>query len=121
MRTESETRIARRAAQRLAGNIDPQLPAQVEQELAQDPLEQSPERLDPISLGGLIVSLVALGWTIYRDVKNDREAAQKAAMVQRIADQLRKKAQENGLLSTVDPQRQTLIIDAIAQAIVEES
>jgi len=126
--SDAETQIARRAAQRLAGDIDPTLPDQVEQELAKDPLEQSHERpLDPISLGGLIVSLVSLGWTIYRDLKKDREAAQKAAMMQRLADRLREDTRASGQLPRaserlleLNPQQQTLIIEAVAQEIVEE-
>ena len=53
-------RIARRAAARLAADIDPGLPDQVEQALAEDPLGHAPERvLDPISLGSLLVSLAS--------------------------------------------------------------
>jgi hypothetical protein len=120
MRSDPEAQIARRAAQHLAGEIDPTLPAQVEQELAKDPLEQRSERFDPISLGGLIVSLAALGWTIYRDLKKDREAAQQAASAEHLADELREEAKANGWLAGFKPQQQALIIDGIAQAIVEE-
>jgi hypothetical protein len=121
MRSESETRIARRAAQRLAGEIDPTLPDLVEHELAKDPLEQSHKRpLDPISLGGLIVSLAALGWTIYRDLKNDRKAAQKSVAAKRVAGQLGEEAKANGWLAKFNEQQQSLIINGIAQATVEE-
>jgi hypothetical protein len=121
MRSDAETQIARRAAQRLAEDIDPTLPEQVEQELAKDPLEQRDEKpLEPISLGALIVSMAAFGWTIYRDLKKDREAAQQAATVQRLTDQLREEATANGWLAKFSPQRQASIIDGIAQAIVDE-
>jgi hypothetical protein len=122
MRNDPETRIARRAAQRLASDIDPTLLEQVEQELAKDPLEQKDEKLvDPISLAALIVSLVSLGWTVHHDVKKDRREAEKAAETKRVADQLREEATANGWLAKFDPQRQALIIDGIAQAVVEES
>lgn len=56
--------IARRSATRPVG-IDPGLPDNVEQALAEDQLSRPAERLiDPISLGALVVSIVSLGWTV---------------------------------------------------------
>ena len=67
--------IARRAAANLV-DLDPALPAQVEQALVADPLAASEGRpIDPISLGALIVSVVSLGWTIFHDLKQDHTAA----------------------------------------------
>lgn len=81
-------RIARRAAVRLAGEVDPDLPEQVEHALAKDPLGQAPERaLDPVSLGSLLVSLVALGWTIHRDLKQDRDAARAEQLAARLREE----------------------------------
>jgi hypothetical protein len=68
--------IARRAADRLANDIDKGLRQGVEQELAKDPLEERPERVfEPISFAALIVSLASFGWTVYHDLKKDRDAA----------------------------------------------
>ena len=68
--------VARRAADRLAKSVDEGLRDDVERELAKDPLEAEARRiLDPVSLGALIVSLASFGWTVYRDLKKDREAA----------------------------------------------
>lgn len=121
MRRDAEKEIARRAAQRLASAIDANLPGQVEQEWAKDPLDPSQERaLDPISLGGLIVSMASLGWTIYRDIKKDHEAVQKAATTQYLAGRLREEAQANGWLLSFAPEQQALIVEGVAQEIVRE-
>jgi hypothetical protein len=115
-------RIARRAAARLAGEVDPDLPEQVERALAEDPLGRAPERaLDPVSLGSLIVSLVALGWTIHRDLKRDREAAQadRAAQAERLAARLREEGAEAARLPAwVTPGQRVLAIAVIAEEIV---
>ena len=68
--------IARRAADQLANDIDKGLRQDVERELAKDPLEERRERfLEPVSFAALIVSLASFGWTVYRDLKRDRDAA----------------------------------------------
>jgi hypothetical protein len=65
---------ARAAAKRFAGS-HPELPIAIEQALTADPLKQRGDRVvDPISLGALIVSACALGWTIYHDIKKDRRS-----------------------------------------------
>ncbi len=82
--------IARRAAARLT-DLDPNLPAQVEQNLALDPLAQPAMRLvDPISLAALLVSAAALAWQIYHDLKQDHAAAHldKPAKTDRLAAML---------------------------------
>src|SRR5690349_16270387 len=66
--------IARRAADRVASDIDNGLRQDVERELAKDPLELRPDRVfEPVSFAALIVSLASLGWTVYRDLKKDRD------------------------------------------------
>ena len=68
--------VARRAADRLAPSLDPGLSAAVEQELTRDPLDTRPERVfEPISFAAFIVSLASFGWTVYRDLKKDRDDA----------------------------------------------
>ena len=72
--------VARRAADNLAPSLDPKLCAAVEQELTRDPLDAPPERvIEPISLAALIVSLASFGWTVYRDLKKDHDAAKAKA------------------------------------------
>ena len=68
--------IARRAADRLANDIDRGLRQDIERELAKDPLDQRPGRpFEPVSFGALIVSLASFGWTVYRDLKKDCDTA----------------------------------------------
>jgi hypothetical protein len=68
--------VARRAADRLAPSLDPGLRVAVEQELSLDPLDTPTKRVfEPISLAAFIVSLASFGWTVYRDLKKDHDAA----------------------------------------------
>ena len=82
--------VARRSAARLV-DIDPGLPDQVEQALAEDPLSRPADRiLDPISLGALIVSIASLGWTVYHDTKKDHDTAglDRAGRTRHLTEQL---------------------------------
>jgi hypothetical protein len=61
---------ARAAAERLTTVYGPGLATDVEAALRTQGLEQRPEQyFDPVSLGGLIVSIATLVWTIYIDLK----------------------------------------------------
>jgi hypothetical protein len=115
--------VARRAADRLAETIDKGLRDDVDRELAKDPLEeQSKQFFDPISLGALIVSLASFGWTVYRDLKKDREAAKadRPAMESRVAALL---LEEDGFAAGrlppgITADQQSLMITPIAAEIV---
>ena len=115
--------IARRAADRLAGDIDKGLRQDVERELAKNPLEERPERIfEPVSFAALIVSLASFGWTVYRDLKKDREAAKadRSATEARLAALLR---EEDGFAAGKLPPNMTsaqqwLVVGAIAAEIV---
>jgi hypothetical protein len=62
---------SRAAAQRLADELGPGLAADVEEALEGRGEAHSPERyLDPVSLGGLIVSVATLAWTVFNDLRN---------------------------------------------------
>ncbi len=123
MNDDIAARIARSAAGRLAGTFGHDLGDEVERELNKDPLDSRPERvLDPISLGALIVSLVSFGWTVYRDLKKDRDAAKadRAGMERRVAALLR---QEDGIAAGRLPPglteaQQSMVIEAVAVEIV---
>jgi hypothetical protein len=68
--TEPAQAGARAAARRLAAELGPQLPADVERALQLRGASQQPDRyLDPVSLGSLIVSIATLAWTAYTDLK----------------------------------------------------
>jgi hypothetical protein len=115
--------IARSAADRLANDIDKGLRQDVERELARDPLNQRPERIfEPISFAALIVSLASFGWSVYRDLKKDHDAAKadRSATEARLAALLR---EEDGFAAGRLPpdmttDQQSLVIAAIAAEIV---
>ncbi len=114
--------IARRAAARLAEQIDVALPQKVEQALSEDPFGRTPERvLDPISVASLVLSLVSFGWTVYRDLKKDRAKAAtgRRALTARIAAQLRADAIEHSRRPPgISSAQEALIVDVIAEEIV---
>jgi hypothetical protein len=62
---------ARAAAERLSSELGDQVVADVETALHTRGLEQGPpdQYFDPITLGGLIVSIATLGWKVYTDLK----------------------------------------------------
>jgi hypothetical protein len=115
--------IARRVADRLAEDVDILLRDDVERELVKDPLEKRPDRIfEPVSFAALIVSLASFGWTVYRDLKKDREAAKadRPATEARVADLLR---EEDGfaagrLPAEITTEQQSLVITTIAAEIV---
>ena len=115
--------IARRAADRLAEGVGKALRDDVERELARDPLEEQSKRIfDPISLGALIVSLASIGWTVYRDLKKDREAAKtdRQGMESRVATLLREEDSfaAGRLPPGITADQQSLVITTIAAEIV---
>jgi hypothetical protein len=115
--------IARRTAGRLSNDIDKDLRQDVERELAKDPLDELPEKIfEPVSFAALIVSLASFGWTVYRDLKKDRDTAKddRPAMETRLAALLR---EEEGfaagrLPSDMTTAQQWLVVTAIAAEIV---
>lgn len=61
---------ARRAAERLAGELDPRLVFEVEAELhARGMVRRSAQYIDPVSLASLVVSVASFAWTVYRDLR----------------------------------------------------
>jgi hypothetical protein len=114
--------IARRAADRLANDIDRGLRQDIERELAKDPLDQRPGRpFEPVSFGALIVSLASFGWTVYRDLKKDCDTAKadRPATEARLAALLR---EEDGFAAgrlppDITPDQQSLVITTIAAEI----
>jgi hypothetical protein len=115
--------IVRRAADRLANDIDKDLRRDVERELAKDPLEERPQRVvEPVSFAALIVSLASFGWTVYRDLKKDREAAKahRSATEARLAVLLREEDHfiSARLPSGMTAEQQSVVVAAIAAEIV---
>jgi hypothetical protein len=115
--------IARRAADRLANDLDKGLRQDIERELAKDPLEQRPDRVfEPVSFAALIVSLASFGWTVYRDLKKDRDTARadRSATKARLAALLREEDHfaAGRLPPDMTAAQQSLVISAIAAEIV---
>lgn len=75
--------LARRAAARLAGEVEPNLPALTERAIAEGGVVGGMRSFEPVSglaLAAFLLSVAQFGWTIYRDLKEDREkSTEKAA------------------------------------------
>jgi len=114
---------ARRAADRLAPSLDPGLRAAVEQELTRDPLDTRPERVfEPVSFAAFIVSLASFGWTVYRDLKKDRDSARadRRETEARLAVFLREDESfaAGRLPAGMTTEQESLILSAVAAEIV---
>jgi hypothetical protein len=69
--TDHAAEAARSAAAILAPDLGQNLPVEVEAALAARAGEQRPDRFfDPVALGGLIVSVATLAWTIYVNLRD---------------------------------------------------
>lgn len=80
---------ARAAAQRLAAHYGLGLPADVEAALHARGTTQRPQRyVDPISVAGLIVSVAALAWTVYQDLRSKTPEPSPAVVARTIRVQL---------------------------------
>lgn len=95
---------ARAAAQRLATRYGPALVADVEAALHARETDGRPERyFDPIALGSLIVSVAALAWTVYRDLKGKTDNPSTEVVERTVRTELRRKrtiaAQEEEIIS----------------------
>jgi len=125
------TEVAKRAASRLASYRDPALLEKVEERLAENPEPWEPTGgrplagtfiliADPISLATLIVGMASLAWTVYHDLKKDRQAPRTAkAMTARLTERLKYEI-DRDLLPT-DPdladEQYAMILDVIAAEI----
>ncbi len=82
---------ARAAAERLTPAYGPGLAADVEAAVHARGQEQQPERyFDPISLGALIVSIAALAWTVYTDLKKKTPSPAPEVVARTVRVELRK-------------------------------
>ena len=77
--------VARRAAQRLSGDLDRNLPAAVEVELqAGGKGTAGYEPMTVIALATLLLNVAKFAWDIYRDRKKDAKEAPSAETIARI-------------------------------------
>jgi hypothetical protein len=113
--------IARRVAAQLAPDLGATLPEQVEQAIAEDPLDRPAERIfDPISVGAFMVSIASLGWTIYHDLKKDRATAKRdqTAEAAQLSADLKGQPEAESRPAKLTPEQHDLIITAVAAEIV---
>lgn len=77
--------IARASAQVLAAELDPRLPLDVERELdLQRPDARQEQYVDPVSCASLIVSVAALAWTIYQDLRRQTAKPSPSVLARRV-------------------------------------
>lgn len=85
--TDPIASTARAAAQRLSGRHGSALAAHVEAALhSSDGVQRPRQYVDPVSLGGLIVSIATLAWAVYNDLhkstpKPDRDVVARQVRV----------------------------------------
>lgn len=81
--TDPVARASRAAAQRLSDEYGLRLAVEVEEALYVRGESRSTERyVDPVSLGGLVVSVATLAWTVFNDLR-DRAATPSRDVVAR--------------------------------------
>lgn len=103
--------IARAAALRLAPECEQRIVADVEAALHKQDLPQPPgQYLDPISLGGLIVGVAALAWSVYADLRRRNRQPPADAIERTMRVRLRS-------TEAIDPSQR----DRIVEIVVEET
>ena len=115
--TDTVADAARSAALILAPDLGRNLPVEVEAALAARGGDPRPDRfLDPVSLGGLIVSVATLAWTIYNDRRNRTEGEKPEAGS--IARQVRITLREQ---DTTLPPGAERVTEVVATEIIRQS
>lgn len=122
--------LARRAAVRLAGEVDPNLPALTERAIAEGGAVGGMRSFEPVSglaLAAFLLRVAQFGWTIYRGLKKDRErAAEKAAETRAkggsglgplLARRIRLGVE---LPAGVSPERRDRIVEVVVEEILHE-
>ncbi|HEU0089725.1 MAG TPA: hypothetical protein VFQ77_19100 [Pseudonocardiaceae bacterium] len=111
--TDPIERSARAAAQRLTAQYGPGLPVDVGAALHTRGAVQRPERyVDPVSLASLIVSVAALAWTVYNDLRAQTAEPSPAVVARTIRVQLSD-------TSELDPAQRDCIIDIVVEETVQ--
>ena len=104
---------ARAAANHLAADLGPDLPAEVENAIHASISADQPQRyFDPISLGGLIVSIATLAWTVYAGLRPEKTAETKTEVITKVTIEM----QENDNLYAVDLNK---VIDVVVTEVIK--
>lgn len=93
--TDMVTAAARAAAERLANDYGPGVVADVEAALYASGSQRREQFLDPVSMGSLIVSIAALAWTVYTDLKTKKSKATPDVLARAVRVELRIHRHEN--------------------------
>lgn len=111
--------VARSAAVRLTPELaQPRLAADVEAQLQPDEDRRAAQQyLDPISLGGLIVSVATLAWTVYSDMKAKK--VQPSPEV--LARTVRVRLHDTGARDLPSPTERDRIIEVIVEETVKQA
>ena len=113
---DSSDDIARRAAQRLRGDLGQNLPATVEAQLQMG--GTGPERYEPvttvIALATLLLNVAKFAWDIYRDRKKDAKEVPSAETIARTI-RLELKSDEG-----VSAEQRDKIIDVVVEELLKE-
>jgi hypothetical protein len=98
---------ARAAARRLAAELEPRIALDVEGALQRRELARRPEQyFDPISLAGLIVSVAALAWNVYTDLRKRTAQPSPEVLARTVRVQLRSP-------DATDPEQRDRIIEVV--------
>ncbi|MEW2519705.1 hypothetical protein [Actinacidiphila alni] len=111
-------KAARAAAQRLTGPTYPTLAEDVEEALAAEGVRRAPgQYVDPTALGGLIVGISTLAWTVYNDIRS-RGAGEPDvdAIARRVRQQLQQ--QEDTPAPELEPAERDRIVDVTVEETV---
>lgn len=103
---------ARAAARQLASQYGPRVEAEVEAALHSGAKDEPPSQFfDPVAVGGLIVAIATLAWTIYNDIKSRGEKPTQDGVARRVRNERRREVN----LSDAEVK----IIDTVSTEVVE--
>jgi len=107
--TDPVDHVARAVARQLTADYGPVLPAQVEAALHMRGLSGPPTRYgDPVSVASLVVSVAALAWTVYIDLRKRTPTPSQEVLARTV----RVRVEDAGELSHAERDR---IIDIVVE------
>ncbi|MBQ1023174.1 hypothetical protein [Micromonospora sp. C95] len=114
--TDPIATAARATANRLAAPPGSALSAEVEAALHAQPSTSHPvQYVDPVSLGGLIVSVATFAWMVYRDLRKSTSAPYPEAIARHVRIRLDRDPGPQG------PELEAADRDRIIEIVIEET
>lgn len=109
-------RAARAAARRLAHEVSPSLPAQVEDVLAARGGDRPPDHfaIDVVALGSLVVSAASLAWTVVNDRRKEGAKPSREAVARQVLLELELPGDDG-----VTVEQRVRIIDIVVEEFVD--